>query len=123
MPTYTILGTIYQSPATGSNGHFTRVDLPAGTVCEGDGVVEGSGFGQFVVVSCTVGGKKYNTIALFKAYEGENWEERVEDPTNVDEDPSSPGGKRKTRKRRSKKRVLTKKAKKSRNRSHSTTVR
>jgi hypothetical protein len=121
MTEYAIIKEITEVPASYNNGQYTRITLPVGTVCEKTGT--SSVFGKpTIVVSCIIGSNHYSNIQLFKENEGEYWTEQ-QNPTGhtSDSDPSSPGGRRKTR--RSKKRVLSKKSKKTRNRTYSSTIR
>jgi len=78
MSRFTILKELRETPAR----LYKRVDLPEGTVCEGDGKphknVNVNGYdygGEYYKVSCEIEGNKYDNIDLYKTEKGWGWQQ------------------------------------------------
>jgi len=91
MSGFTILKELGETPAT-LNGKYTRVYVPKGTLCQGDGKPrtnttaenDENGFnpvtsygGKYYRVSCNIGDAKYENIDLYESEKGFGWQKTV----------------------------------------------
>jgi hypothetical protein len=67
MDSYIINKDLTETPAA-LNGKYTRITIPAGTICVGNRRVNEGEFLAGVVVSCKIGNQQYTNITLYDRF-------------------------------------------------------